>query len=231
MKPKSTINPDYAAFVADLKVRIRSARISAAQAVNRDLILLYWDVGRAILEKQAVHGWGDSIVETLSKDLQKAFPGTQGFSIANLWRIRQFYETHTTPEFLAQAVREMASNVPWGHHVVLLAKGKDPTPHFYYFRATARFGWSRSVLLNQIKAKAYERSLEEGKAHNFPAVLPEYLAEQDNVEVEFSLKSKANPIGVAEYHLVTKLPKELKGKLPSERQLLAAVKEAITEKT
>lgn len=61
--------------------------------------------------------------------------------------------------------------------------------------------------------------------------MPEYLAEQDNVEVEFSLKSKANPIGVAEYHLVTKLPKELKGKLPSERQLLAAVKEAITEKT
>lgn len=90
MKPKSIINPDYVAFVANLKARIRSARISAAQAVNRDLILLYWDVRLAILGKQTVHGWGDSIVETLSKYLQKSFLGTQGFSIANLWRMRLF---------------------------------------------------------------------------------------------------------------------------------------------
>ena len=74
------------------------------------------------------------------------------------------------PEILSQAVRELAAAVPWGHHVNLLTKISEPRAHIYYLRATAQFGWSRNVLLNQIKAGAYERSLADGKTHNFPRV-------------------------------------------------------------
>jgi hypothetical protein len=99
---------DYVAFVAELKERILTARISAARAVNRDLILLYWDIGRGIVERQSQFGWGKSVVERLAKDLQKAFPGLKGFSAGNLWAMRRFFVVElTAPEFLQQAVEEL----------------------------------------------------------------------------------------------------------------------------
>lgn len=336
---------------------------------------MYWDIGAAIREQQASRGWGDGVVDRLARDLKASFPGTTGFSAASLWRMRQFHETYAGPEFLAQlvrekerlskpprspkalsaadhrrlaqAVREMVEAVPWGHHVNLLSKLDDPAQRLYYLQATARFGWSRNVLLNQIKAQAFERSLAEGKVHNFALALPEHYAEQaeealkssynleflgirreikereledhlierlrdfilelgcgfcfvgrqyrltlgrkeysidllfyhrflkalvaielkmgpfepefagkmdfylnllnekerapddgpsigiilcaekDNLEVEFALKSKSNPIGVAEYHLQARLPAEMKGKLPSARQLQEVVRATI----
>ncbi|MFH0988461.1 MAG: DUF1016 N-terminal domain-containing protein [bacterium] len=155
-----------------------SARLSAARAVNRDVILLYWDIGRGIVEKQQTLGWGDSIVEMVSADLRQAFPGTFGFSPQNVWRMLQFFRTHTdnlflsqavrelekkgqktpSPEELSQLVRELIAAVPWGHHANVLAKLTDPAARLYYLQATARFGWSRNVLLNQIKAGTYERA-------------------------------------------------------------------------
>ena len=213
MRPSATIAFDYPAFVADLKSRIMSARLTAARAVNFELVGLYWDIGAAIRDKQAAQGWGDAVVERLSKDLKQAFPGTTGFSATNLWRMRQLHETYTSPDFLsqlvretaprakaargllgapstklAQAVREMVVAIPWGHHVNLLAKIERPAQRLYYLQATARFGWSRNVLLNQIKAQAYERSPAEGKSHNFPTALPQHLAEQ----AEEALKSSYN---------------------------------------
>jgi predicted nuclease of restriction endonuclease-like (RecB) superfamily len=221
MKDPFVTSPEYRHFVAELKARVLSARISAARAVNRDVILLYWDIGRGIVEKQKALGWGKSVVETLAKDLQKAFPGMVGFSASNLWRIRQLYSEYSTPEFLAQlvlelkkadgtliveqaglntrivteatqqeqilaqAVPELLAACPWGHHVELLKKVKAPAARLYYLRATAQFGWTRNVLLNQIKAGVYERAVTGKKAHNFPAVLPVYLAEQ----AEETLKS------------------------------------------
>ena len=166
--------PEYRQFIEDLKARVTAARISAARTVNRDLILLYWDIGRAIVEKQRTLGWGESVVEMVARDLQATFPGTTGFSAQNVWRMPQFYRTHTAPEFLSQLVRElekeqravpdpanlsqlvreMVATVPWGHHANILAKLIDPAARLYYLRATARFGWSRNVLLNQIKAGA-----------------------------------------------------------------------------
>jgi predicted nuclease of restriction endonuclease-like (RecB) superfamily len=388
MKAKLPLSREYVQFVTELKQRIVSARLHAARAVNRDLILLYWDIGRGILERQEKLGWGESVVEMLAHDLQKAFPGMRGFSVVNLWRMRQFYAEHSTETFLAQvareskksgnagqktilsqavrelvpslsktkqgvnlsqAVRDLLAAVPWGHHVNLLNKVKDPAARLYYLRATSKLGWSRNVLLNQIKARAYERSLGEGKTHNFPAVLPEYLAEQaeealkssynleflgirrevkerelearlidrlrefilelgygfcfigqqhrltlggkeyfvdllfyhrflkslvalelkvgpfepahagqmdfylnvlndkergpgdnssigiilcaekDNLEVEFALKTKTNPIGVAEYQLQPRLPPEYRGKLPTPQQLTDAVRSVLPE--
>jgi predicted nuclease of restriction endonuclease-like (RecB) superfamily len=208
MRPETATAFDYAAFVADVKTRVTSAR-----AVNSELVGLYWDIGAAIREKQAVQGWGDAVVERLSSDLKRSFPGTTGFSATNLWRMRQMHETYTAPDFrsklvretaaahegcqgpapapsakLAQAVREVVVANPWGHHVNLLARIEQPAQRLYCMQATGRFGWSRNVMRNQIKAQAHERSLAEGKSHNFPLALPELLAEQ----AEEVLKSSYN---------------------------------------
>lgn len=189
---------EYRDFIAGLKTRVLSARVSAARAVNRDLVLLYWDIGQAIVEKQQALRWGESVIEMVSEDLRRAFPDTRGFSVQNVWRMKQFYLAHTAKGFLSQVVREMrtdgatrqqvselsqvvremAAQVPWGHHANALAAIADPAARLYYLRATARFGWSRNVLLNQIKAGTYERAVAEKKTHNFPLALPEHLAEQ-----------------------------------------------------
>ncbi len=360
---------EYQGFVSQLSARVRQARTRAVRSVNAELVSLYWDIGCEIDAKQRTHGWGDSVVERIAADLRAEFPGMAGFSNANVWRVKQFYVTHTEPEFLAQlvrdlkrsdstgkdrkapsaanlaqAVRDLVNAIPWGHHVFLLGRVNDPAARLYYLRATAAFGWSRSVLLNQVKANAYERAVTDKKSHNFPLALPEHFAEQasemmkasysleflgigravkereledrlierlqqfilelgygfcfvgrqyrlalgrkeyfvdllfyhrflkaliafdlkigsfepehagkmdfylnllndkeradgdqpsigiilcaekDDVEVEFSLKTKANPIGVAEYQLQAKLPAEFKGRLPSAKQLAAALR-------
>jgi len=212
---------DYPAFLAALKERIELARTHAIRAAFHEGVLLYWDIGRAILEKQRSAQWGDAVVERLASDLRAAFPGKSGFSANNVWLMRQFYSEYADPRFLEQlvqevrkgglpileqpvpesrpsrtaptktnrppileqpvqesAARELAASVPWGHHVELLKKVKDPAARIYYLRATAQLGWTRNVLLNQVKAGAYERAVKEKKTHNFPAALPAYLAEQ-----------------------------------------------------
>ncbi|MFM8717581.1 MAG: PDDEXK nuclease domain-containing protein, partial [Spartobacteria bacterium] len=199
---------DYRDFIAHLKARIHSARIFAARAVNSELILLYWDIGHGILQKQQMLGWGDSVVELVAADLRREFPGATGFSAQNVWRMRQFYILHSQPEFLSQlvrgikksrqpvpsgeilsqAVRELVSAVPWGHHANALIRIEDPSARLWLEDTTARFGWSRNVLINQIKAGAYERAVADKKSHNFPLALPAHLAEQ----AEEMLKSSYN---------------------------------------
>ncbi len=185
-----TTSTEYRRFIEDLKARVISARICAARAVNRDLILLYWDIGLGIVEKQKTLGWGDAVVEMVAADLRRAFPASQSFSPDNLWRMRQFYLAYSSSEFLGQAtgpaiafhgqspILDLLAAVPWGQNLLILKKTTDPAARLYYLRVTARFGWSRNVLLNQIKAGAYERAVKEKKAHNFELALPENLAEQ-----------------------------------------------------
>jgi hypothetical protein len=138
---------DYARFLAALKERIRDARGSAARSVNHEVISLHWDLGKAIAEKRSEAGWGDAVVEKLSHDLNREFPGIRGFSPQNLWRMQQFYLAHSSPEFLSQAVRELRikrqgdklsqavrellSAVPWGHHANALARVSDPAARLY----------------------------------------------------------------------------------------------------
>ena len=203
------IAPEYRQFIEDLKARVVSARISAARAVNRDLILLYWDVGSAIVEKQQELGWGESVVDRVSRDLREAFPDTTGFSPRNLRDMKRLYLTYGDEAIWRQAVakieqgqagtsaeiwpqpvakltaaeamefwRQFVAKIPWGHNLLILNKLKDPAARLYYLHATAQFGWSRNVLLNQIKAGAYERAVAEKKTHNFELALPEHLAEQ-----------------------------------------------------
>ena len=97
-------HPDYPAFLAALKERILRARLSAARAIHQELISLYWDIGRGIVEKQPTAGWGEAVVERLATDLQTEFPDMRGFSAFNLWRMRQLYLEYSAPEFLAQVV-------------------------------------------------------------------------------------------------------------------------------
>ena len=109
MKIKLPLSREYVEFVTELKVRIQSARIFAARAVNRDLIRLYWDIGRGIVERQEKLGWGKSIVEHLARDLQAEFAGMEGFSARNLWYMRNFYAENTAPKILQQFVAELAA--------------------------------------------------------------------------------------------------------------------------
>ena len=366
----------YPEFLSQLKNRVRLARVTAAIRVNVELVLLYWDLGREIVAMQNAQGWGDAVVDRIAADLREEFPGMAGFSTRNIWDVRRFYLACTEKLFLAQVAREMALNppapilrqavaelgsenptmqflrqlvaeIPWGHHLLLLNKLTDPAARLYYLRATAAFGWSRSVLLNQVKAGAFERAVKEKKTHNFALALPEHLgelasemmksrynleflgigkaikerelenklierlqqfilelgygfcfvgrqyrlalgrkeyfvdllfyhrflkalvafdlkigsfepehagkmdfylnllndierapddqpaigiilcAEKDDIEVEYSLKTKANPIGVAEYQLQARLPAEFKGRLPSARQLANVMRAAM----
>jgi len=108
MKPILSISPDYLQFIEELKARVISARVSAARAITHEVILLYWDIGQGIVEKQQSNSWGDSVVEAVAADLQEAFPGMRGFSPDSVWRMRQFYSEYAAPSFLEQLVPEMA---------------------------------------------------------------------------------------------------------------------------
>jgi predicted nuclease of restriction endonuclease-like (RecB) superfamily len=379
------LTTDYKRFVTDLKSRITSARLAAARHVNRELVTLYWDIGRGIVEKQKELNWGESVVEMVAAELRAAFPDMTGFSARSVWEMKRLYEAYSASDFLSQVVREtsrksqrpilrqpvaelsqpsnrpqavaklgptepgsflqqLVAEIPWGHHLLILNKLTAPAARLWYLRATASFGWSRNVLLNQIKAGAYERAVTEKKTHNFDLALPEHFAEQaeemlkssynleflglrravrereledrlisrlqafllelgygfcfvgrqhrlvlgkkeyfidllfyhrflkalvafelklgpfepefagkmdfylnllndterapgdqpsigiilcaekDDVEVEYALRTKANPIGVAAYTLQSKLPGELKGRLPTAKQLADIVR-------
>lgn len=154
MTKSLTKTNDYGEFLNALKIRIRSARISAARVVNKELISLYWEIGKSIVEKQKHLGWGRAVVEKLSRDLMAEFPRSSGFSARNLWDMRRFYEEYHSDEKLRQVVAE----IPWGQNLLILNKIKDTRERYYYLQATAEMGWSRDVLLNQIKANAIGRS-------------------------------------------------------------------------
>lgn len=180
----------YSELLDQLKQRIRAAQLRAAVSVNRELIALYWQIGRSIDERQRVEGWGKSVVDRLAVDLRRSFPSMEGFSPSNVWRMRAFYlawadanlaqpvrEMEVRPN-LAQAVRDLddqilpqpVAEIPWGHNIVLLQKLKDPATRLWYAQQTVEHGWSRAVLVHQIESDLFGR---QGKAvTNFPATLP-----------------------------------------------------------
>ena len=164
---------DYGALLASIKARIAESRIRAVRAASRELIDLYWFIGQQITERQEQEEWGKSVVERLSKDLRSAYPGVQGFSAPNLWNMRRFFLTYRDDTILQQLVIE----IPWGQNLLIMARVKDPDEREYYLRATAEMAWSRDVLLNQIKAGAYERHVLAKKQHNFERgiILPERI--------------------------------------------------------
>jgi predicted nuclease of restriction endonuclease-like (RecB) superfamily len=166
MSESLTLSKDYENFLQSLKSRIATAQIKAALAVNRKLVLLYWQIGRDILERQEKQGWGAKVVDQLSKDLRSAFPDMKGFSTRNLKYMRALAESYPDEQFVQQAVAQ----IPWGHNVRILDYVKSPEEREFYIHKTIENGWSRDVLVWQIESKLFER---QGKAvTNFELTLP-----------------------------------------------------------
>lgn len=156
----------YADWLADLKGRIHSAQQRATLAVNRELVLLYWQIGQGILARQSAQGWGAKVIERLALDLRAAFPDMKGFSPRNLKYMRAFAEAWPDAQF----VQEVLAQLPWYHQLALLDKLPGPETRRWYAAQAIAHNWSRNVLVMQIEMRLLERS---GKAvTNFEASLP-----------------------------------------------------------
>lgn len=197
---------DYQKLLSEIKSRIVSARIQAVRSVNHELIKLYWSIGKSIVARQEKFGWGKSVVEQLSRDLTHEYSNFEGYSKDNLWRMRMFYLEYKDNLKLAQLVPEL----PWGHNILVMQKVKGEKEREYYITSCIKFGWSRNVLLNQIKAGAYALNQKQ-KTHNFPRVLPSHFSEQ----ADEAIKSVYNLdfLGIAKPVLERELEKRLVEKI------------------
>ena len=180
---------DYREWIISIKQRIQTAQIKASLAVNRELLELYWYLGEQILEKQKAAAWGDGFLEQMSKDLLKEFPKIKGFSRRNLFYVRKWVTFWSGTEQIVQQLaaqrsaivqqvaaqssqngKQLVSQIPWGHNMLLLDKFSDATVALFYVQKTIQNNWSRAVLMHQIESGLH---LREGKAiSNFAATLP-----------------------------------------------------------
>ncbi len=156
----------YGEFLSKLKERISRERFKAILSVNSALVLMYWDIGQSILERQHDEGWGAKVIDRLSHDLKTAFPDMIGFSPRNLKYMRKFAESWSDKAI----VQEVLAQITWYHNLALLEKCKDTEVRLWYARKTNENGWSRNILAVQIETRLHER---QGKAvNNFPTALP-----------------------------------------------------------
>jgi len=163
---KALVPEGYAQFLADLKSRIRAAQLRASLAVNRELVLLYWQIGRDILDRQERERWGAKVIDRLAADLKGAFPEMKGFSPRNLKYMRAFAEAWPEEAF----VQAVLAQITWYHNLAILEKLANPDERIWYAKATIQHGWSRNVLVHQIEAGRHHR---QGKAvANFDRTLP-----------------------------------------------------------
>lgn len=158
--------PDYNHWLTELKSRIHQAQQRASLAVNKELVLLYWQIGQDILIRQQREGWGAKVIDRLAQDLRNAFPDMKGFSRANLMYMRAFAEAWPDVVIVQQAVGQL----PWGHNLVLLSKLKTTEQRLAYAQRAIQHGWSRNIFNIQIERNLLAR---EGQAQtNFVAQLP-----------------------------------------------------------
>lgn len=163
---------EYLSFKEEITKRIRSAQYEALKAVNKEMITLYWEIGRRITEQQKALGWGKSVVENLSQDIQKEFPGIKGFGVSNMWDMARFYAEYQSNEILQPLVGEIS----WSKHIVILTKCKETQQRQFYILATKKYGWTKDVLIHKIELKTYENFLL-GQS-NFDTTLPENIRNQ-----------------------------------------------------
>jgi predicted nuclease of restriction endonuclease-like (RecB) superfamily len=166
---------EYADTLASLKKKIQESQVRAISSANKELIRLYWYIGKTIVEMQEKSGWGSGVIERLAKDMQSAFPGIEGFSRRNIFRMRAFYlEYRIVPQAVAQndEIDQLGAlaHIPWGHNVILIEKIKDMDERVWYAKKAVKNGWSRTVLTTWIESDLFHR---EGKAiTNFSQTLP-----------------------------------------------------------
>ncbi|MDO6432756.1 PDDEXK nuclease domain-containing protein [Flavitalea sp. BT771] len=171
MLQELSINKQYTKWLVDIKQKIQVAQIKAAVKVNHELLNLYWELGEEICEKQKNTNWGEALIDQLSKDLSKAFPGVKGFSRTNLFFMRKWFLFYQNAEKVSQLVRQ----IPWGHNREIVMKCTDIEEAIFYVQGTIQNNWSRAILLIQIEGNLYKR---QGKAiHNFQETLPDPQAD------------------------------------------------------
>ena len=177
---KDIINiTDYKDWLQNLKGKIQQSQIKAAIQVNSELLRLYWQIGKDIVEKQAQAKWGDGFLQTLSADLCKEFPTMKGFSYRNLKSIRQWYLFYNQLDIIRKQVVSQLEvslfSIPWGHHIMIMQRCKDTQEALFYVYKTIENHWSRSVLEHQIALNLYAR---QGKAiTNFQLQLPPAMSD------------------------------------------------------
>ncbi len=152
----SMLDKQHIQFVQEIKEQIKAAQYKALQKVNTEQIALYWNIGKTIVQRQQQYGWGKSIVELLAIELQKEFVGTEGFSARNLWRMRNLYEQYHNSKIILQP---MVAEIPWSHNIIILEKCKDEHERLNYIHLTKTNSWSKSLLINAIEAKHYQKTL------------------------------------------------------------------------
>jgi len=165
--------PDgYSELLSEIKQAIQTARLRAALSVNRELLGLYWWIGHHLIERQAeAGGWGAGIVTRLAADLRAEFPQQTGFSERNLWYMQALAKEYPESDFAELPVAQ----VPWGHVMVLLDRASERSVRDWYAAKATEQGWSRSILLNQIKSRAHER--QAAALTNYPLILPAATSE------------------------------------------------------
>ncbi len=176
------IDKNFTSFVKEIKTKILSSQYEALKKVNKELINLYWDIGKNIVQKQEQFGWGKSIVKNLSQELQKEFVGIKGFSVQNLWNMRQFYLEYCQDEKLQPLVREIS----WTKNVIIFQKCKDELQREFYIKMNIKFGWTKNVLIHQIDNQSYEKFLLNQT--NFDKT----LEEKYKYQASFAVKDEYN---------------------------------------
>jgi len=146
---------DYSTLLSQVKERVRAGQYDALRAVNKELVSLYWDIGRMIAEKQTDAAHGDAIVEQLAADLQAEFPGIGGYSRRNIFYMREFYFSYRN----LPKVQPLVAQIGWTHNLIVLQRCKDPLEREFYIRMTKKFGWTKNVLIHQIENQSYEKTM------------------------------------------------------------------------
>lgn len=157
----------YVSLLQNLKQEILRSRIKAHLAVNKEMVCLYWNIGKKILEMQTEQGWGAKVIDTLSKDLRKEFPEITGLSVRNLKYMQKFASNYTEFSF----VQEVLAQITWYHNITLLDKVKISEERKWYVQQVVMNGWSRNVMVAQINTGLYHRQSQG--IHNFHTTLPE----------------------------------------------------------
>ena len=174
---------EFHSFVKEIKNRILKTQYEALKKVNKELIGLYWSIGEDIVKKQNEYGWGKSIVKNLSQELQKEFVGIKGFSVQNLWNMRQFYLEY----YQDRKLQPLVGEISWTKNVVIFQKVKDVLAREFYIKSVMKFGWTKDLLINHLESNSYEKFLLNQT--NFDKSLPSEVYLQ---QAKLSVKDEYN---------------------------------------
>jgi len=213
-KAIKNLSPEaYQQFVVEVVNLVQNHRVKAIQAVQSFSNQLYWNIGELIIKKQQEFGWGKSVVEQLSKDLNYQLGDAVSWSPRNLWFMRQLVNEYSNvnqpgseitnvkqpashienlkqPASEIEQIKQLVSEVPWWHNILIIQKVKDPNARIFYLQTTIKNRYSRAVLLHQIKADAFGKCLQNPTQTNFNHTLPEHLQEQslESIKSVYSLE-------------------------------------------